>query len=67
MEVGDKVIWDGKIGTITGIERPRCKCKGKGSYLIEFDGVVTKIPITTKLEPYEPIGLINTNIPPHNI
>jgi hypothetical protein len=67
MEVGDKVTWNGHIGVITDIERPRCKCKGKGNYLIELNGVIKKIPITTKLEPYNPIGLINTNIPQHKL
>lgn len=68
MEIGDKVTWNGHIGTITGIDKPRCKCKGRGHYLIDVNGVINKIPINKKgLELYEPIGLINTKIPPHNI
>lgn len=67
MEIGDRVTWNGHIGVITGIERPKCKCKGQGNYLIDVNGVINKIPITTKLELYEPIGLINTNITPHTL
>lgn len=67
MEIGDKVIWDGQIGVINGIEKPRCKCKGKGYYLIYVNGVINKVPLTVKLKPYNPIGLINTNINPHRI
>jgi hypothetical protein len=53
IEVGDKVTWDGKIGTIISINRPACKCKGKGHYMIDVDGVSYKVPVTTKLEKYE--------------
>jgi hypothetical protein len=67
MEVGDKVTWDGKVGVVLSINRPKCKCKGKGHYMIDVDGVSYKVPITTKLEKYESVGLINTNIPPHTI
>jgi hypothetical protein len=67
MEIGDRVTWNGHVGTLVGIDRPKCKCKGQGHYRIDVDGVINKIPINTKLEPYEPIGLINTNIPPHTI
>ena len=52
IEVGDKVTWDGKIGTIISVNRPACKCKGKGKghYMIDVDGVSYKVPITTTLE-----------------
>ena len=67
MEVGDKVTWNGHVGVITDIIRPKCKCKGQGHYLIDVGGVINKISINTKLKLYESIGLINTNITPHTI
>lgn len=66
LEVGDKVIWDGKIGTIVSISIPKCKCKGMGTYNIDVDGVINKISLRTKLEKYDPIGFISTNISTHN-
>ena len=39
MEIGDKVTWDGKVGTIVNVVRPKCKCKGKGHYVINVNGV----------------------------
>jgi len=50
IKVGDEVTWDGKTGTIISINRPACKCKGKGHYMIDVDGVSYKVPITTTLE-----------------
>ena len=50
MKVGDKVIFedpfnDTLIGEIVGKEQPRCKCKGKGHWLIDFGGEIVKIKI----------------------
>jgi hypothetical protein len=67
MEIGDKVTWNGHVGIITDILKPACKCKGKGHYLIDVNGVINKIPITTKLEKYESIGLIGTNVTKHSL
>lgn len=67
LEVGDKVIWEGKIGTIVSISRPKCKCKGMGTYNIDVDGVINKVSLRTKLEKYEPIGFISTNISTHSL
>ncbi len=67
LEVGDKVIWEGKVGIIESISRPKCKCKGMGTYNINVDGVINKVSLRTKLEKYETIGLISTNISPHNL
>jgi preprotein translocase subunit YajC len=68
LEIGDKIITtDGRIGIITAINRPKCKCKGEGTYSIEIDGVINKVPLSTKLEKYESIGLISTNLSSHTM
>ena len=43
MTIGDKVIFedplnDTLIGEIVDKNQPRCKCKGKGHWLVDFDG-----------------------------
>jgi|TARA_R110000803_G_scaffold208584_1_gene277356 hypothetical protein len=53
MEIGDRVTWNGHIGTLVSIDKPRCKCKGQGHYKIDVGGVINKIPIKTKLVLYE--------------
>ena len=67
IEIGDKVRYDGEVMTVVDIIRPRCKCKGAGSYVLEFDGERIKIPRRTKLEKVESIGLVNINITPHSL
>ncbi len=69
MEIGQKVIYEGKVATISGRIIPKCKCKGGRYYKLQFEGTsdIVKVPMTTKLEPYEPIGLIRTNISSHNL
>lgn len=37
LEVGTRIKYKQFTGTVTGITRPRCKCKGKNQYLIEVD------------------------------
>ena len=49
IEVGNAVTWDGKTGVVTSINRPKCKCKGKGDYMIDVEGVIYKVPISTEL------------------
>ena len=59
MTIGDKVIFedplnDTLIGKIVDKNQPRCKCKGKGHWLVDFDGEVTKIKIgDSRLSLYE--------------
>ena len=58
MTIGDKVRFedpfsDTLIGEIVNIKRPRCKCKGKGYYIVDFGGVTKEIKIDDKrLSPY---------------
>jgi len=61
MNIGDKVKFedtfsDTMIGVIIGKEVPRCRCKGKGMWVIDFDGEIKKI----KLED-ERLQLYNIN------
>ena len=59
MKIGDKVIFedpfkDTLIGEIVYQHQPKCKCKGKGHWLVDFDGEVTKIKIgDNRLSLYE--------------
>jgi hypothetical protein len=68
-EVGQKVIYEGKVATITSHIIPKCKCKSGRYYKLQFEGTddIAKIPMTTKLKDYEPIGLIRTDISSHNL
>ena len=48
MNIGDKVRFESKnngtmIGTIIDKEVPRCKCKGMGNWVIDFNGEIKKI------------------------
>lgn len=50
MNIGDKVRFESKnngtiIGTIIDKEVPRCKCKGMGKWIIDFNGEIKKIQI----------------------
>jgi hypothetical protein len=67
MEIGNKVTWNGHVGVITDIVKPKCKCKGQGHYVIDVNGVLNKIPLNTKLELYESIGIIGANITSHKL
>lgn len=68
-QVGDKVIYEGQIATVISRTIPKCKCKGKGYYKLAVEGErgYKRVPITTELEDYNPIGLISTNVQTHNI
>jgi hypothetical protein len=53
MTIGDKVRFEDPFsGTLTGeivnIKRPRCKCKGMGYYIVDFDGETREIRIEDK-------------------
>ena len=53
MTIGDKVRFedpfsDTLIGEIVNIKRPRCKCKGKGYYIVDFGGETREIRIEDK-------------------
>jgi hypothetical protein len=38
MEIGNKVLYKKKLGTIISIDSPRCKCRGnKKQYVLELD------------------------------
>jgi hypothetical protein len=50
MKIGDKVIFndpfnDTLTGEIIDVARPRCKCKGKGHYVVDFGGFTKNIKI----------------------
>lgn len=50
MNIGDKVKFedafsDTMIGVIINKELPACKCKGKGNWIVTFDGEIKKIKI----------------------
>lgn len=59
MKIGDKVRFESKnngtmIGTIIDKEVPRCKCKGMGKWIIDFNGEIKKIEINVHgLKPYD--------------
>ena len=53
MNIGDKVKFedpfsDTLIGEIVSINRPRCKCKGMGHYIIDFGTETKQIKIDDK-------------------
>jgi len=58
MKIGDTVIFnDPTIGTLNGkiinVIIPSCKCKGKGHYVVDFDGFTKNIKIDdNRLTPY---------------
>jgi hypothetical protein len=68
-KVGQKVIYEGKVATITSHIIPKCKCKGGRYYKLQFEGTdnIAKVPMTTTLEDYNPIGMISTNISSHKL
>jgi len=37
LEIGTRIRYKQFTGTITGISRPRCKCKGKNQYQVTVD------------------------------
>lgn len=50
MVIGDKVRFEDPfsetlIGEIIGVNRPRCKCKGKGYYVVDFGSETKQIKI----------------------
>ena len=50
MNLGDKVKFEDPLGeTLYGVIKdkivPRCKCKGKGEFMIDFNGVTKRIKI----------------------
>ena len=50
MNIGDKVKFedpfsDTLIGEIVSINRPKCKCKGKGYYVVDFGDFTKNIKI----------------------
>jgi hypothetical protein len=59
MKIGDKVRFESKnngtmIGIIIDNEIPRCKCKGMGRWVIDFNGEIKKIQIGIHgLNPYD--------------
>jgi len=67
MNVGDNVLYDGRVYTILRVVRPRCRCKGNGHYELQSqeDGYVIKVPIETNLEPYKPLTMANQILEPH--
>jgi hypothetical protein len=53
MKIGDTVIFEDPLsetlyGIIINKEVPRCKCKGKGKWSIDFNGEIKKIKIGDK-------------------
>lgn len=53
MNIGDKVKFedpfsDTLIGEIVSINRPKCKCKGKGYYVVDFGSYTKQIKIDDK-------------------
>lgn len=50
MEIGDKVKFEGgssnfMYGTIVNKIVPRCKCKGMGKWVIDFNGEIKQVKI----------------------
>lgn len=53
MNIGDEVKFEDPfsetlIGIIVGVKTPKCKCKGKGYYIIDFGGIIKKIELDDK-------------------
>lgn len=67
MKVGDKVLYNNQIATIVRESRPKCRCKGRGYYLLEIEGsdYEIQIPLTTNLELYKPLTMANQNLEVH--
>jgi hypothetical protein len=50
MNVGDKVKFEDPfsetlIGEIVSVNKPKCKCKGLGHYIVDFDGETRQIKL----------------------
>jgi hypothetical protein len=48
MKIGDKVIYRGIKGVIIDVQKPRCKCKGQGKYIVDFGEYMRNISIGDK-------------------
>jgi hypothetical protein len=67
MNVGDKVLFEGKVLTVVNEVRPKCRCKGDGYYVLEFEGTTIKVPLTTVLEPFKPLEMAQQKLTPHTL
>jgi hypothetical protein len=71
MKVGDKVLYEGKIATVINKVNPRCCCKGKSYYELNFEGYpknhMHRVPLDTVLEPYKPLTMANQELKVHNL
>ena len=50
MNIGDKVKFEDPfsetlIGEIVSVNKPKCKCKGLGHYIVDFDGETRQIKL----------------------
>lgn len=66
-EVGDIVLYKGKKAVIINVKIPKCRCKGKGSYVLHLmDGNYrVEVPITTVFEKYKEDFNIKKNLTTH--
>lgn len=69
MKVGDKVLYNRQVATVVNKVNPRCRCKGKGYYELNFEGYpenhTIRIPLDTILEPYKPLTMANQKLEVH--
>ena len=67
MKIGDKVLYEGQVSTVTRVARPRCRCKGMGFYEIQIDDTdrILKIPGDVVLESYKPPTMANQQLEVH--